>query len=1074
MKKNSEHSIKKNTAARNLKSGTGSTERKQAEEKLQKQAQIISQVHDAIVSADMDGHITTWNKGAEKIFGFTAQEAIGKHISLIHPPQQHGFLEKEVIAPLKKNGFHEMELKHRRKSGEDVYTHLSLSLLKNKEGAATGMIGYAIDITERKNYEEQIKSLARFPEENPSPVLRISGDGTIIYSNKPGEVLMDEWNRKVGQKIPENWHKLIANSLKSNRHMVEEINCGEKIFSIIVTPIVDAGYVNLYGRDITTLRRAQEALRKSHDKLETRVKERTIEITQIVDILRAEIEQREHAETVAKTERQKLNDVLETLPAYVILLSKDYHVPFANRTFRERFGESHGKRCYEYLFGRSEPCENCETYKVLKTNQPHHWEWTGPDGRNYDIYDFPFTDTDGSRLIMEMGIDITEKKRAEEGLRLASLYTRSLIEASLDPLVTISPEGKITDVNSATEEITGLRREQLIGSDFSDYFTEPDKAKEGYQRVISEGFVKDYPLTIRHTSGRLTDVLYNATVYKNEKGEEQGVFAAARDITERKAVEKRQNVTNSLLELFAKETSRKKYLDEAVKVIQGFSDCEFVGIRIRDNQGNIPYESYVGFDRDFLALENSLHLHRDNCVCIRAILENPARQEQKFMTAGGSFYCNDSKAFLSGLTGEQQKEYRGNCIRWGFQSIAVIPVRYRRQVMGAIHLADFQKNMAALSKIRFIESTASPLIGEAVYRFNTEAAFRDSKTRLVEAQRIARLGNWDWDIVNSSLWWSDEVYLIFGIEPGKFEVTYEAFLKFVHPQDRRSVQDAVDEALSNRKPYSIDHRIIRPDKTERIVHERAEVTFDDSGRAVRMIGTVQDVTEPKQAEEKIRYGRQKLKMLAAKLELVEEQERRRIAGDLHDSIGQILAFSTRELKFLQKSLPKNLAAPVQEIAGQLDKAVQQARTLSFDLSPSILYDIGFEVAVEDLAERFSQERNIPCSFENCHSSKPLAIPVKVLLYRSIRELLINAAKHSDAANIRVSLRRAGDDIHITVEDNGKGFEVSKLDDGAEKPKGFGIFSIRERLDHIGGRFEIESAKGKGTKATLIAPLNIEA
>jgi PAS domain S-box-containing protein len=104
----------------------------------------------------------------------------------------------------------------------------------------------------------------------------------------------------------------------------------------------------------------------------------------------------------------------------------------------------------------------------------------------------------------------------------------------LDPLVTISPEGKITDVNEATEQVTGVPRSELIGSDFSNYFTEPDKAREGYQQVISDGYVRDYPLTIHHTSGRTTDVLYNATVYRNGAGEVQGVFAAARDVTVQK------------------------------------------------------------------------------------------------------------------------------------------------------------------------------------------------------------------------------------------------------------------------------------------------------------------------------------------------------------------------------------------------------------------------------------------------------------------------------------------------------------------------------------------------------------
>ncbi|MGZ4857512.1 MAG: PAS domain-containing sensor histidine kinase, partial [Methanobacteriaceae archaeon] len=130
-----------------------------------------------------------------------------------------------------------------------------------------------------------------------------------------------------------------------------------------------------------------------------------------------DITERKKAEKGLEAERQRFVDVMEILPAYVILLTQDYHVAFANRFFRERFGEDCGKRCFEYLFGLTEPCEDCETYKVLKTGAPHHWEWTGPDGRDYDIYDFPFKDTDGSLMIMEFGIDITERKKAEEQLK---------------------------------------------------------------------------------------------------------------------------------------------------------------------------------------------------------------------------------------------------------------------------------------------------------------------------------------------------------------------------------------------------------------------------------------------------------------------------------------------------------------------------------------------------------------------------------------------------------------------------------------------------------------------------------
>jgi PAS domain S-box-containing protein len=128
------------------------------------------------------------------------------------------------------------------------------------------------------------------------------------------------------------------------------------------------------------------------------------------------------------------------------------------------------------------------------------------------------------------------EKRTKK-LELSSLYARNLIEASLDPLVTINAKGKITDVNKATETSTGCSRKELIGSDFSNYFIEPEKAELGYKRVFTEGVVRDYPLAIRHKNGRIIDVLYNATVYRNASGEIQGVFAAARDITEKKRAE---------------------------------------------------------------------------------------------------------------------------------------------------------------------------------------------------------------------------------------------------------------------------------------------------------------------------------------------------------------------------------------------------------------------------------------------------------------------------------------------------------------------------------------------------------
>ena len=132
-------------------------------------------------------------------------------------------------------------------------------------------------------------------------------------------------------------------------------------------------------------------------------------------------------------------------------------MPFANRFFRERFGESHGRCCYDFLFGRTEPCEICDTYTVLKTRAPHHWEWTGPDKRNYDIYDFPFIDTDGSFLIMEMGIDVTERKKAEAELEKHRDHLEDLISQRTVELESANTQlqEEISKHNQAKEELLG-------------------------------------------------------------------------------------------------------------------------------------------------------------------------------------------------------------------------------------------------------------------------------------------------------------------------------------------------------------------------------------------------------------------------------------------------------------------------------------------------------------------------------------------------------------------------------------------------------------------------------------------
>ena len=373
---------------------------------------------------------------------------------------------------------------------------------------------------------------------------------------------------------------------------------------------------------------------------------------------------------------------------------------------------------YRRIRRRTEELVAARTAELARANEQLQWEIAGHK--------------EDEESVRQLNTELEQRVAARTAEAQAAFrYARSLLEASLDPLVTISPAGKITDVNKATEEVTGRPREQLIGSRFSDYFTEPEQAETGYQKVIAEGLVRDYPLTIRHASGHTTPVLYNATVYHNEAGEAQGVFAAARDVTERKEAERRRDFTNALLALFAQKTSSKEYLDSAVEVIRGWSGCEALGIRIVDEHLKMPYESWAGFKPDFLEVENQLSLERDTCCCIRAISEAFEESDRAILTAGGSFHCHEAAAFFNQLPPEQRARYRGNCMKFGFASLAVVPIHYRDKIIGALHLADSRPGWFSPATVQFIESM-TPLIGEAVKRFQTEAELAKHRDHLEE------------------------------------------------------------------------------------------------------------------------------------------------------------------------------------------------------------------------------------------------------------------------------------------------------------------------------------------------------
>ncbi|MCG2721637.1 MAG: PAS domain S-box protein, partial [Thermodesulfovibrionales bacterium] len=238
-----------------------------------------------------------------------------------------------------------------------------------------------------------------------------------------------------------------------------------------------------------------------------------------------------------------------------------------------------------------------------------------------------------------------------------------------------------------------------------------------------------------------------------------------------------------------------------------------------------------------------------------------------------------------------------------------------------------------------------------------------------------------------------------------------------------------------------------------------------------IISAVRDISERTKAEEILRQYQARLSALASQIALIDEEERRRFANELHDFTGQNLALAKIMLSELESSVyDRDLQGRLKELRQLIEKSVESTRSLTFELSPPILYELGFEAAADWLGEQLLKRYNIMFHFQDDRQPKPLPDNTKVLLYLSLRELIVNIAKHAKARNATLSIRRQDNDIQVTVADDGIGFDASDMDYQIMKASSFGLFSTRERLERLGGKLEIASKPGEGTTVTMVAPL----
>jgi signal transduction histidine kinase len=255
------------------------------------------------------------------------------------------------------------------------------------------------------------------------------------------------------------------------------------------------------------------------------------------------------------------------------------------------------------------------------------------------------------------------------------------------------------------------------------------------------------------------------------------------------------------------------------------------------------------------------------------------------------------------------------------------------------------------------------------------------------------------------------------------------------------------------------------------VSARFLVPSDHQESLERVYLVMIDETERNRTQQQVQRYQERLRALASRMSLAEERERHEIASELHDGVGQNLAFIQMRLAGVRASHSwYGEQADLDQIVDLVEDTIRQIRSLTFELSPPALYELGFEAAAEWLASHLRREHGLPVVVEDDGQHKPLNQDVRPILFRALREILINVVKHAQATRATVRMEREGGMVRLTVTDDGVGFNEDASQRSAGAATGYGLFSVRERIEHLGGKVEIRSTPGAGTTVTLAVPI----
>ena len=678
-------------------------------------------------------------------------------------------------------------------------------------------------------------------------------------------------------------------------------------------------------------------------------------------------------------------------------------------------------------------------YRVVWPDGSEHWIATRAI--------FQYDDESKPQRMLGILMDITENKRTEETLHQALAKAEKgdrLLAALMEYVpegVTIAdaPDVRIRMVSRAGQALTGKEYGDLVGIPVTQHInrwdiyradgvTQASNDELPLTRATQEGeTIRDEIWVLGRPDGQRIPLLCSAGPIRNKAGNITGGIIVWRDITKLKMAEERISRLNENLE--EKIKKRTAELTKAISTLRSQAellDLAHDTIIVHDLDGKITFWNH-GAEKTY-GWKRQEVMGKVTHEVLKTKFSEPLLKIISAVSTRGNWEgelihtAKNKKQIIVESRWALQKDENG-------KPSAVLEIE-----------RDITKRKSAEKKTQEARRYAESIIAT----IQEALIVLDSKLRVLKA--------------------NNAFYKLFSLKP---EDTEGEFIYRVGqnqwdiPELKKLLEDVLPKNTSFEE-YEMEYASKKESGKTLLLNARR--IYQDKKKTEMILLAIQDITTRKQQEKRIGE-------LTEELLLAEEEQRQEVAIASHDSIGQMLAFSKRELASLLKEPNLTTNKSLKKVLNSISKALKQSRELTTDLSSPTLHTFGLEAGLEELVEQFSDENGLKYEFNTTEKPKDLDKKVQLLLYRCVKELLCNIAKHSRAKNIAVDVKTINNFLELTVTDDGKGFNVDRLNNNNKKKKTFGLFSIQQRLTNVGGSFNIESEKKKGTKIILRAPLS---